>query len=102
MVHEIITKVILVVVNFIVTGALGYFLSSLKQYKKKEKNQEEALKCLLRNGITSKYYVYNEMKSIPYYERENVDYMFEQYKKMGGNSYVANIVADMHKLPVKK
>ena len=36
-------------------------------------HQEEALKCLLRSNITSKYYVYTELKEIPLYEKENID-----------------------------
>ena len=88
MFDEIILKVILTVVGFITTGVLGYLVAKVKDYKKRDINQEEALKCLLRSNITSKYYVYNELKEIPLYEKENIDYMFEIYKKLGGNSYV--------------
>ena len=102
MFDEIILKVILTVVGFITTGVLGYLVAKVKDYKKRDTNQEEALKCLLRSNITSKYYVYNEMGSIPIYEKENIDYMFEQYKLMGGNSYVERIVKEINDLPIKK
>lgn len=102
MFDEIILKVILTVVGFITTGVLGYFVAKVKNYKKRDTNQEEALKCLLRSNITSKYYVYNEMGSIPIYEKENIDYMFEQYKLMGGNSYVERIVKEINDLPIKR
>ena len=102
MFDEIILKVILTVVGFITTGVLGYLVAKVKDYKKRDTNQEEALKCLLRSNITSKYYVYNEMGSIPIYEKENIDYMFEQYKAMGGNSYVERIVKEINDLPIKK
>ena len=42
------------------------------------------------------------MGNIPIYEKENIDYMFEQYKLMGGNSYVEQIVKEINKLPIKK
>ena len=64
---EIIMKVVLTVVGCITTGILGYLVAKVKEYHKKDKNQEEALKCLLRSSITSKYYVYTEMGSIPFY-----------------------------------
>ena len=102
MFDEIILKVILTVVGFITTGVLGYLVAKIKNYKKRDTNQEEALKCLLRSNITSKYYVYNEMGSIPVYEKENIDYMFEQYKSMGGNSYVERIVKEINDLPIKR
>ena len=102
MAEEILMKTILTIVGFVVTGLLGYFVAKIKGYKEKDTRQEEALKCLLRSNITSKYYVYSELKEIPYYEKENVDKMFEQYKMMGGNSYVETIVREINNLPIKK
>ena len=102
MFDEIILKVILTVVGFITTGVLGYLVAKIKNYKKRDTNQEEALKCLLRSNITSKYYVYNELKEIPLYEKENINYMFEQYKAMNGNSYVGGLVEEINKLPIKR
>lgn len=102
MAEEILMKTILTIVGFVVTGCLGYFAAKIKGYKEKDTRQEEALKCLLRSNITSKYYVYSELGEIPYYEKENIDKMFEQYKMMGGNSYVETIVREINNLPIKK
>ena len=102
MVDEIILKFIGTSVGFITTGFLGYLVAKLKDYKKRDTNQEEALKCLLRSNITSKYYVYSELKEIPLYEKENINYMYEQYKSMNGNSYVSGLVEEINKLPIKK
>ena len=102
MLDEIILKAILTIVSFSITGTLGFMIARLKDYKNRDKNQEESLKCLLRSNITSKYYVYTELKEIPLYEKENIDYMFEQYNKMGGNSYVEGLVKEINALPIKK
>ena len=102
MFDEIILKFIGASVGFITTGFLGYLVAKLKDYKKRDISQEEALKCLLRSNITSKYYVYNELKEIPLYEKENINYMYEQYKSMNGNSYVGGLVEEINKLPIKK
>ena len=88
-------------ISVIVTGSIGYLIAIIKGYRKRDKSQEEALKCLLRSNITSKYYVYKELGSIPIYEKENINYMFEQYKSMGGNSYIDNVVKEINNLPVK-
>ena len=102
MLNEIIMKVILTIVGFLITGLLGYLSARVKGFKQKDKVQEEALKCLLRSAITSKYYVYSEMGVIPVYEKENLTYMFEQYKLMGGNSYINNLMQEINDLPIKK
>ena len=102
MLDEIILKAILTIVSFSITGTIGFMIARLKDYKNRDKNQEEALKCLLRSNITSKYYVYTELKEIPLYEKENIDYMFEQYDKMGGNSYVEGLVKEINALTIKK
>ena len=102
MIDEIVLKVVLTVVSFVVTGFLGYLTAKVKHYKKRDNTQEEALKCLLRSNITSKYYVYTELGEIPYYEKENISYMHNQYKNMDGNTYVDEIVSEINKLPIKK
>lgn len=102
MANEIIMKIILTAVGFIVTGLLGYLTGKIKSYKQRDINQQEALKCLLRSAITSKYYVYSELGAIPLYEKENLNYMNEQYKAMGGNSYITNIMKEINELPIKK
>lgn len=86
-----------------ITGLLiGLFVSSIKKFDSKEKNERTTLQALLRNAITSKYYVYIELGSIPDYERRNLIYLFEEYKKWNGNSYVAQIMEELLKLPIKK
>ncbi len=102
MLEKIVLSAIGVIVTSVVTGLIGYFKGKMQGYKSRDSRQEEALKCLLRSNITSKYYVYSELKEIPYYEKENIDRMFEQYKNMGGNSYVDTIVREINQLPTKK
>lgn len=94
--------IITCVITFLVTSIMGYLLGVARSYKTRDKKQEEALKCLLRSNITSKHYVYSEIGEVPRYERENVNYMWEQYNSMGGNSYVGTIMKEFNNLPVKE
>ena len=91
MFDEIILKVILTVVGFITTGVLGYLVAKIKNYKKRDANQEEALKCLLRSNLVNQYFVYKETKKMPYYCKQNWYAMFEAYKNLGGNSFVIDL-----------
>ena len=94
--------VINTIISYIIPLILGYLICLMKSYRERDKMQQEALKCLLRSNITSKYYVYTELKEIPLYEKENINYMYEQYVKMKGNSYVVGLVEEINRLQIKK
>lgn len=91
--EEITTKII----GFAVTGILGYLIA----YFKSQIQQKKALKCLLRSAITKIYYKYTDLGYIPRYEKENVSYLYSQYKAMKGNSYVDEIYPKIMELPIK-
>lgn len=55
----------------------------------------ESQLCLLRHQITSIYYQYLEEKKIPAHTKESVLMMYNQYEKLGGNSYVHTIVEEI-------
>lgn len=76
---------------------------SAKTAKKKdaenEKNQNETDRCLLRDRITSIYFKHVRECEIKEYEFENMEHLYKQYKKLGGNSFVDKIwreVQDWH------
>lgn len=60
-----------------------------------ERRQIETDKCLLRDRILDIYYKHNITKEINFYEYEDAAYMYEQYKKLGGNSFVDKIWKEM-------
>lgn len=85
-----------------VTGLIiGYLVNEAKKINKREINERTTLQALLRNAITSKYYVYTQLEYMPDYERRNLMYLHEEYKKWKGNSYVSQIVEEMLNLPIK-
>ncbi len=102
MIDKILWTVLTCIIGVAVPGLIGYLLGAVKTYRKREKIQSEALKCLLRSNITSKYYVYKQLGYVPRYEKENVNYMYAQYKAMEGNSYIDVIIVEFNKLPIKE
>ena len=96
--QEIVSKVVLTIVGFVVTGFLGYFVA----YFKSQQEQKKALKCLLRSAITKIYYKYTDLGYIPRFEKENASYLYTQYKAMKGNSYIDEIYPEIIKLPITK
>lgn len=95
-------KVISVVITFVVSGALGYCVKVIENYKKKVENykdanetQNEAIKCLLRANIVNQYYVYKQIGKIPFYVKESLHKEFEAYKGLNGNSFVEDIMKEI-------
>lgn len=60
-----------------------------------ESGTKESLICLLRHEITSIYYQHIDDKKLSVYEKQNLLMMYEQYEKLGGNSYVHSIIKEM-------
>lgn len=59
------------------------------------KNTDETNLAILRNTITHIYFKYKDSKKIPHYEKENVLYLYENYEKLNGNSYVKDIITNI-------
>lgn len=51
----------------------------------------EATKCSLRNDILSIYDRCKDKRQITKYQKQSIKYSYEQYKKLGGNSFIDDI-----------
>lgn len=91
-----------------ITGlVIGYVVSKLKDYGKKNrelkennKRQNEALKLLLQNNLTNIYFVYQKLGEIPDYVYRNWKNMFHIYKILGGNDFVDSLDIRMNKFKI--
>lgn len=81
--------------------ALGYVINKLKDCKKRDNAQTDALKSLLRADLVNQYYAYNEIGRVPKYIHEAWYTQFECYKKLGGNSFVIDIEKKFSKLEIE-
>lgn len=62
------------------------------EIKEKINSKDATDLAILRNTITHIYFKYKDEKKIPHYEKENTLSLFEQYEKLGGNSYIKDIM----------
>ncbi len=83
------------IISFIITGSLGYCVSSVKGYRKKLKDKDEegmllknALMTLFQNNLTNTYFAYEKIKEIPDYVYKNWLNSLATYEKLGGDDYV--------------
>lgn len=66
-----------------------------KEKIEEHKKLEDSDRTIIRSEITAIYYKYCEKKKIPVYEKENFTYLYTQYGKLHGNSYVDDIKAQI-------
>lgn len=104
-----IDKIVGTIITFVISGALGYFVSSAKNYKSKldakrdnELLQNEALLTLLKNNLTNTYFFYSELKRIPDYVYQNFLDELIVYEKLGGNSFIHNIAKKIESWEIVK
>ena len=96
-------------ISVIVSGALGFCISKIKQYKKTLKDKDiekdllkEAMMITLQGTLTNTYYVYEEIGKIPDYVYRNWLNQKEIYEKLGGNDYIHVLAEKMKDLNFEK
>lgn len=82
-------------IKTIASSANEELKEELHELKKQSSEQGKTDLVLLRNTITHIYFEYKDDKKFPHFEKENVLSLFEQYERLGGNSYIKSIVAEM-------
>lgn len=55
--------------------------------------------ALLRNEIIRIYENFNTLGYCPSYMKENINEMYENYRKLGGNGMITAMVNNLFKLP---
>lgn len=88
-------QIIGIVVNFVVSGLLGYSVSVIKNYKRKSNATNKALKIMLQNNLTNTYFVYSTKKKIPDYIYRNWLNMLEEYENLDGDDYIHTLADRM-------
>lgn len=88
-------------VSFLTTALLGYCLGIIKKKRITEKEQNEALKCLLQNSLTNIFYVYNDLGEIPDYALKNWINLMKPYEALEGDDYIHELDILIRKLPIK-
>lgn len=82
-------------------AGIGFLSSKLKKNKAKEKAIEEGVQALLRNELVKEYREYKIKGELSIIDKKNIEAMFEQYKNLGGNGTVKNLIEELLGLPTK-
>jgi hypothetical protein len=60
----------------------------------------DALRSVLKNNITRTYLEFVSRGKIGHYALQSVLEMYEQYKALGGNNFIDEIISELKKLPI--
>lgn len=98
-----IKTIVTTTISVLVSGALGFCISKIKDYKKELKNKsiekdltKEALMTILQGTLTNTFYVYEEIGKIPDYVYRNWLNQLAIYEKLGGDDYI-HVLSDKMK-----
>lgn len=82
-------------------SVLGFLSTKLKSRKKKDIAIEEGVQALLRNELIRRYREYKTKGEMTILDRENIEAMFKQYKNLGGNGTVKELMDELLDVPTK-
>ena len=82
-------------------AVLGFLGTKLKKSRKKDIAIEEAVQALLRNESIRRYREYKAKGEMTILDRENIEAMFKQYKNLGGNGTVKELMDVLLEVPTK-
>lgn len=84
------------------TAALGWLWKRVQKWSKVNKSLQGGSRALLRDRIIQAYNHYMEKGFCPIYAKENISEMFKEYKNLGGNGVVADLIEKLMDLPTDK
>lgn len=85
------------------TGILAFIMVLIKPVREwlfGLKDLREAERCMLRADMLRTYYKHREEDRIRQYEKENFLLEYKAYKRLGGNSFIDDIAAEVRKWEV--
>ena len=88
-------EVIIKIVNYLIPIILGFCISQITNYRKKNLATNRALKIMLQNNLTNTYFVYSSKKKITDYVYKNWLNMLEEYENLEGDDYIHNLADRM-------
>lgn len=98
---NIVNIIISYLVPLILGSIIGFLTTQLKNHNKKDKAIEDGLVALLRNELIRRYREYETKGELSILDKENIEEMFKQYEKLGGNGTVKKMYSELLDLPTK-
>lgn len=96
---EYIFAIVEAVIILILTAVWGYVEIKYKKNRKTEEGIKEGVQALLKDRITQSYDHYKKAGVCSVYAKENIQDLYIQYEKLGGNGVIKKLVTELYNLP---
>lgn len=83
-----------------IVAFLALVIKPLREFLFGTKELREAQKCILRSDMLHTYYKHKDEDRIRQHEKENYLLEYAAYKRLGGNSFIDDITAEVRKWEV--
>ena len=94
-------EIIFALICSIFSYLFSIFMKKVKEQERKQKAIESGVQALLRNELIRRYREYEVKGELSILDRENVEHMFTEYKNLGGNGTVKQLMNELLELPTK-
>lgn len=101
MIAEIIKWAIPFFLGTIMTAIINHIKNKYSKDKKKDKAIENAVQALLRNELIRRYREYKIKGQMTILDKENIEHMYNEYKNLGGNGTVKELMDELFEVPIK-
>lgn len=78
----------------------SFFLEKLDSMRQRNKLYNDAIQALLRNELVQIYKASRTAGGADWFERENFEMLYQQYKILGGNGFIEHIKEQFEALPL--
>ena len=98
-------EIFLIIIKWAIPFVMGFLakiiINKIKRNSKKEKAIENGVQALLRNELIRRYREYKAKGEITILDKENIEHMFIEYKNLGGNGTVKELMDELLEVPTK-
>jgi len=81
--------------QIVTCGAL--LIKPIREWLLGTKDMRDGQRCLLRDAIMQIYREHKDSRQLSEYEYRHLEYCYRAYKRLGGNSFIDHIYAEMQK-----
>lgn len=88
-------QIIKTIIGYVLPAVLGFLISQVNNYRKKNNSMKVAIMTLLQSNLTNTFFKYDPVKQIPDYVYKNFLNELKAYEGLDGDDYIHTIAEKM-------
>ena len=99
---EFIIKYLLEILFGIIISSIIFLYKKMEISRKIINSSINGVRALIKAKIIESYYTYTARGYISIYDKNNIEELYIQYRELGGNGVIDDLIEDIKKLSVKE